>query len=162
MCYCYYINWIIHTSFIHPLTGPIVQVRAWRLPQRSFSIWDSCEQHRIIPMALDPTTLECCPCTFFCGLPRFLPSLAAPCSTSFASVLCLVVLPNHWSFRRFTVAKSGYSGPAASVMSCITDIGYVVYVRNVHDPSEIVYLKCGYSSFGLGFQRPAFASVCQH
>ena len=51
-------------SFIHPLTGPIVGVRAWRLPQRSFSIWDGCEQHCIIPVAPDPSTLECCPCTF--------------------------------------------------------------------------------------------------
>ena len=57
-----------------------------------------------------------------CGLPRFLPPLTVPCSISLASVLCLVVWPNHWSCRRFTVAKSGSCGPADSVMACITDV----------------------------------------
>ena len=57
-----------------------------------------------------------------CGLPRFPPPLTVPCSISLASVLCLVASPNHWSFRRFTVAKSGFCGPAASLMACITDI----------------------------------------
>ena len=41
-------------------------------------------------------------------------------------------------------------------------ICYLVSVRSFQDPSEKFHLKCGYSSFGLGFQGPAFASVCQH
>ena len=38
----------------------------------------------------------------------------------------------------------------------------MVSVRNFQDPSEKFHLRCGYSSFGLGFQGPAFISVCQH
>ena len=56
---------VLAVRVTHPLTGPIVGVHAWRLPQRSFSNWDGCGQHRIIPVAPDPSTLECCPGTFF-------------------------------------------------------------------------------------------------
>ena len=40
------------------------------------------------------------------------------------------------NFRRFTVAKSGSCGPAASVMACITDICYVVSVRHFQNSSK--------------------------
>ena len=76
---------------IYPLTRPIVGVRAWRLPRRSFSIWDNREQHRIIPVVLDPVHSRMLSRYIFCGLPHFLPPLTVPCSISLASVLCLVV-----------------------------------------------------------------------
>ena len=34
--------------------------------------------------------------------------------------------------------------------------------KKYQDPSKKCHLKCGYSSFGLGFQGPAFTSVGQH
>ena len=118
----YPISEIIQFRFIHPLTGPIVGMRAWGLPQRSFSIWEGYEQHSIIPVALDPSTIDCCPCTFFVVFLAF--CRLSSCLVVFLWQVCFVYLydQNHWNFRRFTVAKSGSCGPAASVMACVTDI----------------------------------------
>ena len=74
-----------------PAVGKVCRALSndWRLPHRSFSIWDSCEQHRIIPLAPDrPRMLSVNIC---CGLPRFPPPLTVPCNISLANVLCLVV-----------------------------------------------------------------------
>ena len=48
-------------------------------------------------------------------------------------------MTNHWSFRRFTVAKSGSFGHAASVMACITDIFVMCSLYNIID--KIIIIK---------------------